>query len=93
MKNGALFAVPIPHEYETVGLQLQKAVEQTLEEAERQGVNRLGKAVTPWLLKRVGELTAGKSIDSSQCRSSDPHRNSDKYLDIALIKNTARVGT
>ena len=36
MTNGALFAVPIPHEYETVGLKLQKAVEQTLEEAERQ---------------------------------------------------------
>ncbi|GJE87677.1 indigoidine synthase A-like protein [Phanerochaete sordida] len=76
MSTGAVFAVPIPEDYETVGLKLQKAVEQALEEADRQGVNKWGKAATPWLLKRVGELTAGKSLDSN----------------VALIKNTARVG-
>lgn len=63
--TGAVFAVPIPQEYESVGLELQEAVEQALQQAEQQGVSKWGKAATPWLLKRVGELTAGKSLESS----------------------------
>ncbi|KAI0695174.1 indigoidine synthase A-like protein [Cytidiella melzeri] len=76
LANGAIFAVPIPEEYEAAGAELQAAVELALEEAEENGVNRRGKEATPWLLKRVGELTAGKSLASN----------------IALIKNTARIG-
>ena len=64
--NGALFGVPIPQQYEAVGEELQKAVEQAVKEAEEQGVNKWGKAATPWLLKRVGELTKGKSLTSSK---------------------------
>ena len=67
MSNGALFAVPIPAEYETVGSTLQEAVEQAVRESEEQKISNLGKAVTPWLLSRVGELTQGKSLASSQC--------------------------
>ena len=66
MSNGALFAVPIPEQYESVGEQLQRAVEQAVRESEENGVSRRGKEATPWLLKRVGELTAGKSLASSQ---------------------------
>ncbi|KAI0655160.1 indigoidine synthase A-like protein [Cubamyces menziesii] len=76
MSNGALFAVPIPEEYEAVGQELQRAVEQAVLESEANGVSRRGKEATPWLLKRVGELTAGKSLASN----------------IALIENTALVG-
>lgn len=65
MSNGALFAVPIPTEYEAVGSTLQEAVEQAVRELEEQHLSNLGKAVTPWLLKRVGELTQGKSLASS----------------------------
>lgn len=67
MPTGAVFAVPIPPEYESVGLELQKAVECALAEAKTKGVDKWGKAATPWLLKRVGELTAGKSLESSEC--------------------------
>ncbi|KAG1881606.1 Indigoidine synthase A like protein-domain-containing protein [Suillus tomentosus] len=76
MSNGALFAVPIPAEYEAVGSALQEAVEQAVRESEEQNINNLGKAVTPWLLNRVGELTQGKSLASN----------------IALVENTALVG-
>ncbi|KAI9065809.1 indigoidine synthase A-like protein [Trametes sanguinea] len=76
MSNGALFAVPIPEAYETVGQELQRAVEQAVLESEANGMSRRGKEATPWLLKRVGELTAGKSLASN----------------IALIENTALVG-
>ncbi|KAI0082293.1 hypothetical protein K474DRAFT_1655667 [Panus rudis PR-1116 ss-1] len=77
MTNGALFAVPIPEEYEAVGQTLQAAVEQAIYESEAKGINRRGKEATPWLLKRVGELTEGKSLASN----------------IALIENTTRVGS
>ncbi|KAG2120829.1 Indigoidine synthase A like protein-domain-containing protein [Suillus discolor] len=76
MSNGALFAVPIPAEYEAVGSALQEAVEQAVRESEEQNISNLGKAVTPWLLNRVGELTQGKSLASN----------------IALVENTALVG-
>ncbi|KAG1864257.1 Indigoidine synthase A like protein-domain-containing protein [Suillus subalutaceus] len=76
MSNGALFAVPIPAEYEAVGSALQEAVEQAVRESEEQNISKLGKAVTPWLLNRVGELTQGKSLASN----------------VALIENTALVG-
>lgn len=75
MANGALFAVPIPEQYEAVGQQLQEAVEVALEEAEQKGINKLGKEATPWLLKRVSELTRGKSLPSSKSPSpSTPTR-------------------
>ncbi|PIL31886.1 hypothetical protein GSI_06590 [Ganoderma sinense ZZ0214-1] len=76
ISNGAIFAVPIPEEYESVGQELQRAVEQAIRESEANGVSRRGKEATPWLLKRVGELTSGKSLRSN----------------IALIENTATVG-
>ncbi|OBZ79738.1 Pseudouridine-5'-phosphate glycosidase [Grifola frondosa] len=76
MSNGALFGVPIPKKYEAVGQQLQRSVEQALSEAAADPNTPRGKEATPWLLKRVGELTAGKSLASN----------------IALIKNTASVG-
>jgi pseudouridine-5'-phosphate glycosidase/pseudouridine kinase len=66
MSNGALFAVPIPAEYEAAGSTIQEAVEQAVRESEEQHIFNLGKEVTPWLLKRVGELTQGKSLASSQ---------------------------
>ncbi|TCD69927.1 hypothetical protein EIP91_005751 [Steccherinum ochraceum] len=77
MSNGVMFAVPIPEAYEEVGQEIQKAVELALREADENGMSRRGKEVTPWLLKRVSELTTGKSLPSN----------------IALIENTARVGT
>lgn len=67
MSTGAIFAVPIPEEYEAAGQKLQHAVEQALEEAEMNDANKRGKEATPWLLKRVGELTAGRSLESSKC--------------------------
>jgi pseudouridine-5'-phosphate glycosidase/pseudouridine kinase len=76
MNNGALIAVPIPMEYEKIGMTIQKAVDQAVTEAEANGVSKRGKEATPWLLMRVNELTKGDSLESN----------------IALLKNTALVG-
>jgi pseudouridine-5'-phosphate glycosidase/pseudouridine kinase len=63
-----LFATPIPAEYESQGAAIQQAVEQAIRESIELGVDKKGKEVTPWLLKRVGELTKGKALESSECR-------------------------
>lgn len=66
LQNGALIACPIPGQYEAAGASIQKAVEQAVAESEANGVNKLGKAATPWLLMRIGELTKGESLASSE---------------------------
>ncbi|KAG8219765.1 hypothetical protein J3R82DRAFT_737 [Butyriboletus roseoflavus] len=76
MSNGVLFAVPIPEKHEAHGAVLQEAIETALRESEEAGVSKSGKEVTPWLLKRVGELTSGKSLASN----------------VALVQNSALVG-
>jgi pseudouridine-5'-phosphate glycosidase/pseudouridine kinase len=76
MDNGALIAVPIPVEYEEIGREIQHKVDQAVAESEENGMNNLGKDVTPWLLSRIGELTGGSSLTSN----------------VALLKNTALVG-
>lgn len=66
MTNGALFGVPIPEKYETIGRTLQGAVEAAVKEAEQNGMDKRGKEATPWLLNRVSELTQGSSLGSSK---------------------------
>ncbi|XP_072001353.1 uncharacterized protein [Engystomops pustulosus] len=73
--SGVLISVPIPSEYAASGQMIEEAIHQALEEARLQGI--VGKEVTPFLLSRVNNITAGKSLDSN----------------IALIKNNARVGS
>ncbi|KAJ3563446.1 hypothetical protein NP233_g8940 [Leucocoprinus birnbaumii] len=76
LQNGALFAVPIPHDYEEKGAEIQRLVEQAVAESEANGMSKRGKEVTPWLLARVAELTKGDSMASN----------------LALLRNTANVG-
>jgi len=61
-----LLAVPIPSEYAARGAEVQMAVEQAVLESVEQGINMRGKEVTPWLLKRVGELTRGTALELSE---------------------------
>ena len=61
-----LLAVPIPAEHAAVGNVVQEAVELAVKESIEQGIDKRGKEVTPWLLKRVGELTAGRALALSE---------------------------
>lgn len=61
-----LFAVPIPSTHHADGAFIQQCVERAVKESIECGVNKRGKEVTPWLLKRVGELTQGKALQSSE---------------------------
>lgn len=74
LHGGVLIGVPIPKEYALDRRTMDLAIESALLEAK---TNRItGYEVTPFLLRRVGELTGGASLKSN----------------IALILNNARIG-
>lgn len=70
---GVLVANPIPAEHEIQAEEIAPVITDAVHEAQRRQV--VGKAVTPFLLARLAEATAGRSLASN----------------IALVKNNARV--
>jgi pseudouridine-5'-phosphate glycosidase len=72
--GGQLVANPIPVEAEIARAEIMPVVEQALAEAAAQGI--AAKAVTPFLLQRIFELTEGRSLEAN----------------IALVLNNARLG-
>jgi pseudouridylate synthase len=73
LKMGMLVAVPIPAADEWPAAEAQAVIATALAQAEREGIT--GKAVTPYLLRRVSELSGERS----------------KKANIALLLNNARV--
>jgi pseudouridine-5'-phosphate glycosidase len=63
LTGGVLIANPIPPEYEIPHEQIDTVIGQALLEAQEQGIE--GSLVTPFLLRRVSELTQGRSLDSN----------------------------
>ena len=61
--GGMLITNPIPAEYAMPQEEIDRAIAQALSEADQQGVR--GKAITPFLLARVTELTGGESLRSN----------------------------
>eukprot|EP01065_Artemidia_motanka_P051896 TRINITY_DN9228_c0_g1_i1.p2 TRINITY_DN9228_c0_g1~~TRINITY_DN9228_c0_g1_i1.p2 ORF type:complete len:332 (+),score=96.10 TRINITY_DN9228_c0_g1_i1:60-1055(+) len=74
LRGGILFAVPIPESEQAGAEPVQRATDQALAEAQSQGV--AGRDITPFLLKRINEITSGESLTAN----------------IALVLNNARVG-
>ena len=73
LRGGQLVANPIPAEAEIARAEMLPAIETALAEAEAQGI--AAKAVTPFLLARIFELTEGRSLTAN----------------IALVMNNARL--
>jgi pseudouridine-5'-phosphate glycosidase len=71
--GGTLVANPIPVEAELDAAQIETRILEAIAGAEAEGVRR--KDVTPFLLKRIFELTEGKSL----------------VANIALVENNAKV--
>ncbi|MBW0511971.1 hypothetical protein O181_051686 [Austropuccinia psidii MF-1] len=65
LQAGTLIGVPIPNEFCESGKLIQEAVDQAIQESIELGIHRSGKAVTPWLLNRVKELSGGKSVETN----------------------------
>lgn len=74
LPGGQLVANPIPAEAEIPRREIMPHIETALAEAEAKGI--AAKAVTPFLLQRIFELTEGRSLASN----------------IALVLNNARLG-
>jgi pseudouridine-5'-phosphate glycosidase/pseudouridine kinase len=70
LQSGIFFGAPIPEKYAEAGALIQSAVERAIKESEENGVSRSGRDTTPWLLRRVGELTDGKAVESSKQATS-----------------------
>ncbi|WP_375699851.1 pseudouridine-5'-phosphate glycosidase [Pseudophaeobacter sp. TrK17] len=73
LPGGQLIANPIPRKAEIAAEVLAPVIAQAQGEADAQGVS--GKAVTPFLLQRIFELTEGRSLTAN----------------IALVRNNARL--
>ena len=75
LEGGVLIGVPVPAELAIPNEDIEPAIITALKMAEDQGVR--GKAITPFLLAHVAELTGGESMKTN----------------IALLANNARVAT
>ena len=73
LDGGVLVGNPIPIEAEIAASEINPAIEAAIEAAEALGVQ--GKALTPFLLSRMLDLTAGRSLDAN----------------VALVENNARL--
>ncbi len=73
IKGGMLIGNPVPSKDEIPQIKMEHTIQQAIDDAKLARVN--GKAVTPWLLNRIFELTNGDSLTTNQ----------------ALIKNNATL--
>lgn len=64
LKSGMLIAVPIPKEQEAKTANINKAIDQALEESRKKNIS--GKDITPFLLERINQLTEGESLKASK---------------------------
>jgi pseudouridylate synthase len=74
LQGGVVVSNPVPTEAAMPAEEIDRITAQALEEATAQGIT--GKAVTPYLLARIKELTQGRSLTTN----------------IALIRHNAAVG-
>lgn len=73
LESGLLITAPIPAEAEWPASEAQAVINQALQDAKKQQIS--GKTVTPYLLNRVNQLSAGKS----------------QQTNIALLLNNAQL--
>ena len=73
MMGGIVVANPIPLEAEIQSAEIAPTIEAAITEAKVQNI--IGKNVTPFLLKRLAEITQGRSLTAN----------------IALVKNNAKL--
>jgi pseudouridylate synthase len=75
LAGGVVIANPIPAKYEIPASEIEPQIIRALSDASAQGI--AGKDVTPFLLKRITELTQGRSLNAN----------------MALVMNNAIIAT
>jgi len=63
LSGGAVIANPIPAEYEMPAAIINTAIDEAVNDAEKNGIN--GPDITPYLLSRVKAITGGDSLESN----------------------------
>ena len=61
--GGMLVVNPIPEAYSMDAAVINKAIDEAIEEAKRQGIK--GKETTPFLLAKIKDITGGSSLDAN----------------------------
>jgi pseudouridine-5'-phosphate glycosidase len=74
LAGGVVVSNPVPEAFAMPKEEIDRITEQALGEAQQGGIS--GKAVTPFLLNRIKQLTEGRSLNTN----------------IALVKHNALVG-
>ena len=74
LEGGVVIANPIPEAHALARDAIEAAIQEALQDADHKGIR--GKEITPFLLERLGTLTAGRSLEAN----------------IALIKANAAAG-
>ncbi|MFZ6718612.1 pseudouridine-5'-phosphate glycosidase [Undibacterium sp. Ji49W] len=74
LTGGVVIANPVPEVAAMPREEIESITQSALQEADEQGIK--GKAITPFLLNRIKQMTAGRSLETN----------------IALVKNNAVVG-
>lgn len=64
IESGLLFANPIPQEYAISGQEMDAAINLAVREADEKGFS--GNENTPYILKRIKELTQGRSVPANK---------------------------
>jgi len=64
IEGGILIANPVPIDNEIPGGEMKGMIQQAISESQQTGIQ--GKAVTPWLLNRIFELSDGRSLTTNQ---------------------------
>ena len=75
LRQSLLVAVPPPEEAEIPASEIEPVIEQAVAVSQEKGLTSAD--VTPYLLQRLGELTAGRSLRTN----------------LALLENNARVAS
>ncbi|WP_026976142.1 pseudouridine-5'-phosphate glycosidase [Alicyclobacillus contaminans] len=74
LQGGTVIANPVPEDAAMNAADMESVIAEALQEAEAKHIH--GKAVTPFLLDKIKELTGGKSLETN----------------VALVKNNAHLG-
>lgn len=85
LAGGVLIANPIPEEFAMEKEDMDKAINAAIVEMNKQGVH--GKDSTPFLLSKIKEITAGKSLESNiQLVYNNAQLGADIAKEICLLK-------
>lgn len=91
LRSGQVFGNPIPSEWESVGQQIQVQVEVAVREAVELGIDKKGKEVTPWLLKRLAQLIPESKESNRALVVNNAKRAAQVAVELHKLEKDAQI--